>query len=137
MRSGEEWANAASLPKITLLWKRSSSPTFARSTKSGRKASAHAPSIKPIKAAASARALKLKINERTLLTRAEKHDGVEDAHEQQRPHPPRGCRVKVDELVPLAIADEVGRDHHGAQQQKPQRKRRPGRERGEQRQQVA
>src|SRR5438132_1654463 len=119
MISGEESAKAPSFPKRTLLWNRSSSPTFVRSTRPGRKASAHTPSVAAITPRASRTALKLKINERILLSGTEKHDPVEGAHEQQRPHPPRGCRINVDELGAVAIADEVGRDHHGAQQQKP------------------
>src|SRR5215471_16530493 len=101
---------------MTAPWNRSSRLNLVRSTIPGRSASAHTPSVAAITPSARSTALKLKINELILLERSEEHDAVEGRDQQQAAQPPRRQRIKVDELAPPAVAHEVGREHHGAQQ---------------------
>src|ERR1043166_4813402 len=137
MMSGAESAKSFSLPKMTALWNRSNRLNLARSTIPGRSASAHTPSVAAITPRPSRTALKLKINELILLDRSEEHDAVEGGDEEESAQPPGRRRIKVDKLDAPAIAGEIRREHHCSKEEKPQRKRRPRSERGEQRQQIS
>src|SRR5262249_15138974 len=125
MTSGAESANSFSFPKMTALWNRSSRLNLVRSTMPGRSASAHTPSVAAIRPSARQVALKLKINEFILLERSEEHDAVESGDQEQSAQPPRRRCIKVDELDAVAIAGEIRREHHRAQEEEPQRERRP------------
>src|ERR1700730_3076251 len=136
MTSGEESAKRASLPKITPSSNRSSRPRFARSTRPGRRASAHTPSTRPTRTAAIANVLKLKIDELILLPRTEKDNAVEQNHEQYRPHPPGDCGVEVNELRAPAVSDRVCRQQNHRERHQPPGKRGPSGQRTEQGQKI-
>src|ERR1043166_8205542 len=137
MTSGAESAHSFSFPNMTEVLNRSNRLNLVRSTIPGRSANAHTPSATMMTASARNTALKLKINELILLERSEEHDAVESGDEEESAQPPGRRWIKVDELNAVAIAGEVRREHHRSQEEKPQRKRRPGGERGEQREEIA